>query len=75
MGIFAFSSLSARSWTGVGEAGTSNPGFSGVNAEVKFPKSAKAEFPTFWFLVTSQLSRRLWSPFWAALVFSAGAAA
>ena len=47
-----------------------------VNAEVKFPKSAEAEFPTFSvFLAASQFSRRFGSPFWAGLVFSSGAAA
>ena len=38
---------------------------SGVNAEAEFPGS-------FCVLVTSQVSRRFGSPFWAALVFRRG---
>ena len=36
MGIFAFSSLSACAWIGVGEAGTSNPGFPGSEGSIRF---------------------------------------
>ena len=36
MGIFAFSSLSACAWIGVGEAGTSNPGFPGPEGSIRF---------------------------------------
>ena len=38
------------------------------------PKVPKQNSPVFGFLVTSQLSRRFGSPFWAGLVFSAAAA-
>ncbi len=34
MRTFAFSSLSARSWTGVGDTGTSNPGFPGPEGSI-----------------------------------------
>ena len=36
MGIFAFSSRSACAWIGVGEAGPSNPGFSGPEGSIRF---------------------------------------
>ena len=36
MGIFAFSSRSAFAWIGVGEAGTSNPGFPGPEGSIRF---------------------------------------
>ena len=38
MGTFAFSCLSACAWIGVGEAGTSNPGFPGPGLEAENAK-------------------------------------
>ena len=36
MGSFTFSSRSACSWTGVGDEGTSNPGFPGLDGSMRF---------------------------------------